>query len=88
MDWKYFTKQPGIKNLPLFEQKRRFLAEIEAAETDARMTNGQMFATNPRGAAGGYDVPTIEMTPEIELVDESGNALETESGLLLILEQS
>jgi len=53
LDWRHYVKQNHIKDLPLFEQKRRYLKEVSELEEAIRMTHFQWITNNPRGAAGG-----------------------------------
>ena len=97
MDWRHFTKQNWIKDLPLFEQKRRFmklLSEAEESITLQMMAQAQANQAAPvvslTGAAvGGSDPLDIKMTTLTELITENGDfALRTEtSGDNLITDQ-
>ena len=89
LDWRYFTKLNHIKNLPLLEQKRKFLEEVERVEAEARMSHAQMFSDNPGGAAGGEDgnaITTAQQTIEIEFVIETGEVLVTHAGESLVMQ--
>ena len=85
LDWRTFTKLNHIKNLPLMEQKRRFLKEVAELEEAIRMTHSQFITTNPRGAAGG-DEPVHEQvaeSPEVEMFTQQGHVVTTQAGQLL-----
>jgi hypothetical protein len=89
MDWRHYTKLPGIKDLPLYEQKRRFMKMIIESEESIRqhqnMMTQQAFGSNPSGyAAGAPDSP--KFTAAIELLTQEGFVLITESGFNLIME--
>ena len=89
LDWRYFTKLNHIKNLPLLEQKRKFLEEIERVEIEIRMSHDLSFANNPNGAAGGEDgnaITAAQQTIEIEFVIETGEVLVIETGETLVMQ--
>jgi len=88
LDWRYFTKQNHIKNLPLNEQKRKFLEEVAQTEQAITMFNSQWVTKNPTGQAGfggvgGY--AAAQTTPGVEMLTENGNVMITEGGSNLIM---
>tara|TARA_R110000824_G_scaffold225795_3_gene413506 strand:+ start:5965 stop:6237 length:273 start_codon:yes stop_codon:yes gene_type:complete len=88
LDWRYFTKQIHIKDLPLTEQKRRFLDEIAQTEQAITMFNSQWITKNPTGQAGqGGAGGTIAAatTTQIEMLTQEGFVLITQGGFSLIL---
>tara|TARA_R110000851_G_scaffold52051_4_gene123287 strand:- start:897 stop:1166 length:270 start_codon:yes stop_codon:yes gene_type:complete len=85
LDWRHYVKQNHIKDLPLLEQKRMFLKEVDELEAAIRMTHSQFITTNPGGAAGG-DEPVHEQvaeSPEIEMFTQQGHVVTTQGGQLL-----
>jgi hypothetical protein len=89
LDWRYFTKLNHIKDLPLMEQKRKFLQEVEQVEAEARMSHSQMFSNNPYGAAGGEDgnaITAAQQTIEIEMLTQAGEVIITHSGQTLVMQ--
>jgi len=87
MDWRVFTKQNYIKDLPLMEQKRRYMKALNEAEEEFALAimaqaqaNQATYAMSQTGAAvGGSDPLDPEMTTAIELeTQDGGSVLETE----------
>jgi hypothetical protein len=74
LDWKYFILRPEIKNLPLMEQKRQFLAqqlEYERMITEASFIQQQMLAQS-NSSAGGGKKPSTQSGPDPLLLDIAG----------------
>ena len=89
LDWRYFTKQNHIKNLPLHEQKRKFLEEVAQTEQAITMFNSQWITKNPTGQAGQGGAGgriAARTTTQTEMVTQLGFVLVTEGGFALILE--
>ena len=86
MDWRVFTKQNWIKDLPLMEQKRRYMKALNEAEEEYALAimaqaqaNQAAQVMSPTGAAvGGSDPLDILMTTAAEIVTQDGIALETQ----------
>ena len=86
MDWRVFTKQNYIKDLPLMEQKRRYMkALIEAEEefalaimAQAQANQATQVMSQTGAAVGGSDPLDPLMTTEAELVMQDGVVLETQ----------
>ena len=88
LDWRYFTKQIHIKDLPLTEQKRRFLDEIAQTEQAITMFNSQWITKNPTGQSGQGGVggaQAAQTTSGVEMLTENGNVIITEGGSNLIM---
>ena len=93
LDWRHFTKQNYIKDLPLHEQKRRYMKLLHEAEESITL---QMMAQAQANQAaqvasqvGGSDPLDIKITTLTEIITENGDfALRTEtSGDNLITNQ-
>jgi hypothetical protein len=87
MDWRTFTKQNWVKNLPLMEQKRRYMQALNEAEEEialaimaqAQVQNAYSVPTQTGAAVGGSDPLDPKMTTALELeVQQGGAVLETE----------
>ena len=97
LDWRHFTKQNYIKDLPLHEQKRRYMKLLHEAEesitlqmmAQAQANQAAQVASQVGAAVGGSDPLDIKMTTLTELITENGDfALRTEtSGDNLITNQ-
>ena len=88
LDWRYFAKQNHIKDLPLNEQKRKFLEEIAQTEQAITTFNSQWITKNPTGQSGFGGVggaQAAQTTPGVEMLDENGNVIITEGGFNLVM---
>ena len=89
MDWRHYTKLPGIKDLPLFEQKRRYMEMLVESEESIKqhqlMIAQQTAVANPRGyAAGAPDHPVF--TAAAEILTQNGFLLTTQNGINLVFD--
>jgi hypothetical protein len=85
LDWRHYVQQNHIKDLPLLEQKRKYLLEVAELEEAIRMTHSQFITTNPGGSAGG-DEPVHEQvaeSPQVEMFTQQGHVVTTQAGQLL-----
>jgi len=87
MDWRVFTKQNYIKDLPLMEQKRRYMKALNEAEEEfalaimaqAQANQAAQVMSQTGATVGGSDPLDILMTTAAEIVTQDGFALEDET---------
>tara|TARA_R110000824_G_scaffold52364_4_gene145251 strand:+ start:947 stop:1243 length:297 start_codon:yes stop_codon:yes gene_type:complete len=83
MDWRVFTKQNYIKDLPLMEQKRRYMKALNEAEEEFALAvmaqsqaNQAVAVMSQTGAAvGGPDPLDVALTAEFEFQLQESTAV-------------
>ena len=84
MDWRIFVQQNHIKNLPLTEQRQRYIKALNEAEmalaimAQAQVQNAYTIPSQTGAAIGGSDPLDIKMTTVTEIITQDGFALRNE----------
>ena len=92
LNWQAFRNLPEIKDLPLLEQKQRFLAIQNNVNLllEGRAQQQLMMFMMSMAASGGFVPEVIDETkgPDIELLTESLEFIMTQADDYIIAEQN